>query len=118
MGMIRPEQKGFVKYEVVIATLFVAVMTACMVFVMSKKLQGAKGAACDRNIKMIQRQLKVWYAEKGAYPESPKEMDRFIREFFPEGRLVCPVTGSGHSYTIDLVTHEVRCEHWEKTKPR
>jgi competence protein ComGC len=116
--MMKLEQKGFVKHEVVIATLFVAVMTAFMVFVMSKKLQDAKEAACDRNVKMITRQLEVWHAERGAYPESPKEMDRFMREFFPEGRLVCPVTGSSQSYTIDLVTHEVRCEHWGKAKPK
>jgi len=117
MEMMRPGQKGFVKYEVVIATLFVAVMTACMVIVMSKKLQGAKVAACIRNVKMIERQLKVWYAEKGAYPKSPKELNRFMREFFPEG-LICPVTGSSQSYTIELSTHEVRCNHWEMTKPQ
>jgi len=114
---MRPERKGFVKYEVVIATLFVVVMTAFMVVVMSKKLQGAKVAACDRNVKMIERHLKVWYAEKGTYPQTPKELNRFMKEFFPEG-LICPVTGSRHSYTIDLVTHEVRCEHWEMTKPQ
>jgi len=115
--MIKHRQKGFVKYEVVIATLFVAVMTACMVFVMSKKLQGAKVAACNRNVKMITRELNVWYAEKGTYPSTPQELDRFMNEFFPEG-LICPVTGSNQSYTIDLATHEVRCEHWAMTKPK
>ena len=114
---MRPEQRGFVKYEVVIATLFVAVMTACMVVVMSKKLQGARAAACNRNIKMIERQLQVWYAEKGTYPNSPIELDRFMNEFFPEG-LICPVTGSSQSYTVDLVTYEVRCEHWDEGESR
>jgi len=115
--MMRPRQKGFVKYEVVIATFFVAVMTACMVVVMAKKLQGAKIAACNRNVQMIARELKVWYAEKGTYPSTPQELDRFMNEFFPGG-LVCPVTGSSNSYKIDLATHEVRCDHWEKTEPQ
>lgn len=114
---MRPGQKGFVKYEVVIATFFVAVMTACMVVVMSKKLQGAKVAACNRNVQMIARELKVWYAEKGTYPSTPQGLDRFMNEFFPEG-LICPVTGSNQSYKIDLATHEVRCDHWEMTKPQ
>ena len=116
MWMIRSGQKGFIKYEVVIATFFVAVMTACMVVVMAKKLQGAKVAACNRNVQMITRELNVWYAEKGTYPSTPQEMDRFMNEFFPEG-LVCPVTGSRHSYTIDLTTHEVRCNHRKKKSP-
>ncbi len=115
--MLKTRQKGFVKYEVVIATLFVAVMTACMVVVMSRKLQGAKYAACNRNIKMIARQLKVWNAEKGTYPRTPTELDSFINELFPEG-LICPVAGSGHSYTIDLAIYEVRCGHGDKTKQK
>ena len=115
--MTRLEKRGFIKYELVIATLFVAVMTAFMVFVMSKKLEGARVAACRRNVKMIERQLKVWYAEKGTYPESPVELERFMREFFPGG-LICPVTGSSQSYTIDLATHQVHCEHWDMAKPR
>jgi competence protein ComGC len=118
MGIMNPQRKGFVKYEVVVATLFVAVMTACMVFVMSKKLQGAREAACARNIKMITRQLKVWSAEKGKYPQTTREMDRFTRELFPDGNPICPVTGSDTSYTIDIVTHEVRCDHWERTKSK
>ena len=111
MGMMEPGRKGALKYEVVVATAFVAVMTTCMVFVMSKKLQGAKEAACSRNIKMIARQLKVWSAEKGKYPQTTREMGRFIRELFPEGNLICPVSGSDTSYTIDPVTYEVRCDH-------
>ncbi len=118
MGMMSPQRKGFIKYEVVVATLFVAVMTACMVFVMSKKLQGAKEAACSRNIKMIARQLKVLSVERGEYPQTTREMDRFTRELFPEGDLICPVSGSNTSYTIDIVTHEVRCDHWERTKSK
>jgi len=117
MWMIRSGQKGFIKYEVVIATFFVAVMTACMVVGMAKKLQGAKVAACNRNVQMITRELNVWYAEKGTYPSTPQEMDRFMNEFFPEG-LVCPVTGSRHSYTIDLTTHEVQCNHRKKKSPK
>lgn len=118
MGMMNPQRKGALKYEVVVATAFVAVMTACMIFVMSKKLQGAREAACDRNIKMITRQLKVWSAERGKYPQTTREMDRFIRELFPDGNLICPVNGSDTSYTIDIVAHEVRCNHWERTKSK
>ncbi len=114
---MKPGKKGFVKYEVVIATLFVAVMTACVVFAMSKKLQGAKVVACNRNVKMIARELKVWHAEKASYPDSPREIESFMKEFFPEG-LTCPVTRSNNSYTIDLATHEVRCEHWEQANPK
>ncbi|MHC5061993.1 MAG: hypothetical protein ACYTFK_13015, partial [Planctomycetota bacterium] len=66
--MLKARQKGFVKYEVVIATLLVAVMTVCVVVVMSRKLGQASSAACDRNIKMIVRQFKVWNTEKGTYP--------------------------------------------------
>ncbi|MHC4721756.1 MAG: hypothetical protein ACYS6I_03505 [Planctomycetota bacterium] len=116
--MMKPRQKGFVKYEMIIATLFVAVMTACMAFVMSKKLQGAKGAACDRNARMIVRQLKIWQAEKGTYPRSHSELERFMKELIADGELICPVTGTNQSYTIDQATHEVRCEHWNQAKPK
>lgn len=115
MWMMRSGQKGFIKYEVVIATFFVVVMTAFMVVIMSKKLQGAKVAACNRNVQTISRELKVWYAEKGTYPSTPQALNRFMNEFFPEG-LICPVTGSSQSYIIDLATHEVRCNHREMTK--
>jgi len=115
---MEPARKSALKYEVVVATVFVAVMTACMVFMMSKKLQGAKEAACNRNIRMITRQLKIWSVEKGGYPATSDELDRFMREFFPEGKLICPVTGSDTSYTIDPVTYEVRCDHWEKARSR
>ena len=116
--MMEPARKSAIKYEVVVATAFVAVMTAGMVFMMSKKLQGAKEAACNRNIRMITRQLKIWSVERGAYPATSDELDRFMREFFPEGKLICPVTGSGTSYTIDPVTYEVRCEHRERARSR
>ncbi len=109
-------QKGFVKYEMIMATLFVAVMTACMAFVMSKKLQGAKVTACDRNIRMIARQLKIWQAEKGTYPRSHSELEHFMKELIADGKLICPVTGSNQSYTIDPATHEVRCEHRSQVK--
>lgn len=117
MWMMGPGQKGFIKYEVVIATFFVVLMTAFMVVVMSKKLQGARVAACNRNVQTITRELKVWYAEKGTYPSTPQELDRFMNEFFPEG-LVCPVTESSRSYTINLATYEVQCEHWKMKKAR
>jgi hypothetical protein len=116
--MMEPARKSAIKYEVVVATAFVAVMTAGMVFMMSKKLQGAKEAACNRNIKMITRQLKVWSIEKGAYPATSDELDRFIRELFPEGKLICPVTGSSVGYMIDPVTYEVRCDHRESSRSR
>jgi hypothetical protein len=115
---MEPARKSAIKYEVVFATAFVALMTACMVVVMSKKLQGAKEAACDRNIKMITRQLKVWSVEKGGYPTTSAEMDRFIREFFPETKITCPVTGSSAGYIIDPITYEVRCDHREKAKSK
>jgi hypothetical protein len=100
------------------ATLFVAVMTACMAFVMSRKLQDAKVAACDRNVKMIARHLKIWQAEKGTYPRSHLEVEHFMKELIAGGELICPVTGSNQSYTIKPVTHEVQCEHWNQAKPK
>ncbi len=116
--MMKSRQKGFVKYEMIIATLFVAVMTACMAFMMSKKLQGAKVTACDRNVKMIVRQLKIWQAEKGTYPRSHSELERFMKELIADGKLICPVTGSNQSYTIDPASHQVLCEHWNQAKPK
>ncbi len=116
--MMKSRQKGFVKYEMIVATLFVAVMTACMAFVMSKKMQSARVTACDRNVRMITRQLKVWQAEKGTYPRSHSELERFMKELIADGKLICPVTGSNQSYSIDPATHEGQCEHWNQTKPK
>ena len=116
--MMKSRQKGFVKYEMIMATLFVGVMTACMAFVMGRKLQDAKDVACDRNVKMIARQLKIWQAEKGTYPRSHSELERFMKELIADGELICPVTGSNQSYAIDAATYEVRCEHRNQAKPK
>lgn len=111
---MEPNRKGYFRYEVAIGTVIIGVLTLLAVAMLAGRATKAKQAVCDRNISMIKHQLDLWYAEKGRYPQSSDEMKRFMKQSFREGKVICPITGRSDSYTIDPVTHEVRCNHRKK----
>ena len=78
---IQVKLKGFTIIELLVVLLLISLLASIVVPVVDKSILRAKEATLKENLFIVRKSLDDYYADKGYYPETLKQLveDRYIR---------------------------------------
>lgn len=78
---IQVKSKGFTIIELLVVLLLISLLASIVVPVVDKSILRAKEATLKENLFIVRKSLDDYYADKGYYPETLKQLveDRYIR---------------------------------------
>jgi general secretion pathway protein G len=96
-------KKAFTLVELLVVVMILGALAAIAVPRMINGATNAKISACDTNVDLINSQIELYFANKGAWP-SRLTIVTDDPNRFPDGAPQCPF---GTSYQYNLTTHRV-----------
>lgn len=81
LKQIQIKSKGFTIIELLVVLLLISLLASIVVPVVDKSILRAKEATLKENLFIVRKSLDDYYADKGYYPETLKQLveDRYIR---------------------------------------
>ena len=105
---MKPEKRrAFSLVEPMIVVLILGALAAVTIPRITGGAHTARVNACQTNIDIINKQIELYHAETGDWPQSPIWFVNNFPEYFPDGRPKCPFWPA---YAIEPATNRVR-EH-------
>jgi general secretion pathway protein G len=95
--------KAFTLVELLVVVMILGALAAIAVPRMIVGATNAKISACETNVDLINSQIELYYAAKGAWPQRLPVITG-DPNYFPDGAPQCPF---GTSYQYNLTTHRV-----------
>lgn len=99
-------KKGFTLVELTIVVLILGALTSIAIPRIMGGANTAKINACNTNVKVINKQIELYYQNEIKWPSNYKKFTEDLN-YFPDGPPECPF---GDKYKLDEVTHRVK-EH-------
>ena len=95
---INPMKTGraFTLVELLIVVLIIGALAAIAIPRIGASATNAKANACKANVNMINRQIELYMANTGDYPNNMNQFEDDT-DYFPDGPPECPF---GDNYTI------------------
>lgn len=93
----KKSQKGFTVIEVLVVLVIVGVLAAIAIPRMIGSSDAAKRNICKSNMDLINRQIELYHAINGTWPNKLKDVTGSI-DYFPDGPPECPF---GKKYSIN-----------------
>ncbi len=97
-------RKGFTLVELLIVVLIIGALAAIAVPRLGVSANSAKISACNTNVDTINRQIELYMANTGDWPNNFNKIGNDT-DYFPDGPPECPF---GNLYTIHGLTHRVQ----------
>jgi general secretion pathway protein G len=101
----RHHPRGISLLEIMAVALILAVIVATATYRFLPASNEVRRNACYVIKEEINLQAKLWYREKGAWPNTALSDIGTNAEYFPQGLPTCPFDNT--TYQIDGTTHEV-----------
>ena len=102
------KNKGFTLVELLLVVMILAALAAIAVPRMVATSQGAKVAACNTNVDMINSQIEAYLVQTGTAAADFDATDLAAlladTDYFPDGAPVCPF---GTAYSLNATTKHV-----------
>jgi len=95
--------KAFTLVELLVVVMILGALAAIAVPRMISGATNAKISACETNVDLINSQIELYFAHKGAWPQRLTAVTDDPNRF-PDGVPQCPF---GTSYQYNLTTHRV-----------
>ena len=99
-----PRRKGFTLVELLIVVLIIGALAAIAIPRLGASANSAKINACNTNVDTINRQIELYMANTGDWPNNFNEIANDT-DYFPDGPPECPFSSP---YTIHGSTHRVQ----------
>ncbi len=96
-------KKAFTLVELLVVVMILGALAAIAVPRMISGATNAKINACETNVDLINSQIELYFANKGAWPQNLPVITG-DPNYFPDGTPRCPF---GTSYQYNLTTHRV-----------
>ena len=96
-------RKGFTLVELLVVVLILGALAAIAVPRIIGGATNAKINACKTNVDLINSQVELYYANRGAWPATLPTLTT-DPNYFPDGTPACPF---GTPYTYNTTTHRV-----------
>ncbi len=96
-------KRAFTLVELLVVVMILGALAAIAVPRMISGATNAKINACLTNVDLINSQIELYYANKGAWPTDLKTVTADT-EYFPDGVPACPF---GTAYVYSTTTHRV-----------
>ena len=96
-------KQAFTLVELLVVVMILGALAAIAVPRMISGATNAKISACETNVDLINSQVELYYASKGAWPA---RLDVITADpnYFPDGAPECPF---GTKYQYNFATHHV-----------
>ena len=98
------QRKGFTLVELLIVVLIIGTLAAIAIPRIGSSAATAKANACAANVDMINRQIELYMANTGDWPNNFNEIANDT-DYFPDGPPECPFSSP---YTIHGALHRVQ----------
>lgn len=102
---VQNKQRAFSLLEMLAVVAILGLLAAVVLANFSSTSNTAKKRACYVTKGEIELQVRLWYRDKGSWPQNNLSNIGADTGYFPEGLPTCPVDGT--AYTIDGTTHRV-----------
>jgi prepilin-type N-terminal cleavage/methylation domain-containing protein len=96
-------KKAFTLVELLVVVMILGALAAIAVPRMISGATNAKISACETNVDLINSQIELYYANKGAWPQRLPVITG-DPNYFPDGAPQCPF---GTNYQFNTNTHRV-----------
>jgi prepilin-type N-terminal cleavage/methylation domain-containing protein len=96
-------KRAFTLVELLVVVMILGALAAIAVPRMISGATNAKISACETNVDLINSQIELYYASKGAWPQRLPAITA-DPNYFPDGAPQCPF---GTSYQFNMTTHRV-----------
>jgi general secretion pathway protein G len=96
-------KKAFTLVELLVVVMILGALAAIAVPRMISGATNAKISACETNVDLINSQIELYYANKGAWPQRLPVVTG-DPNCFPDGAPQCPF---GTAYQYNTTTHRV-----------
>jgi general secretion pathway protein G len=96
-------KRAFTLVELLVVVMILGALAAIAVPRMISGATNAKINACLTNVDLINSQIELYYANKGAWPADLKTVTADV-EYFPDGVPACPF---GTAYEYNTTTHRI-----------
>jgi general secretion pathway protein G len=96
-------KRAFTLVELLVVVMILGALAAIAVPRMLSGATNAKINACKTNVEVLNTQIELYYANKGAWPTALTTVTT-DPNYFPDGAPTCPV---GTAYSYSTTTHRV-----------
>jgi len=96
-------KKAFTLVELLVVVMILGALAAIAVPRMISGATNAKISACETNVDLVNSQIELYYASKGAWPGRLPVITA-DPNYFPDGAPQCPF---GTNYQYNTATHRV-----------
>ena len=90
--MGRAKKQSFSLVELLIAVQILGALAAIAIPKLTGSSQTTKVNVCTSNIKIINKQIELYYINTGLWPNNLTKVTKDT-DYFPDGEPTCPVTG-------------------------
>ncbi|MBN1505631.1 MAG: prepilin-type N-terminal cleavage/methylation domain-containing protein [Sedimentisphaerales bacterium] len=106
-------REGFTLVELLVVVMILGALAMVSVPRMTAAANRAKINACKTNVKSLNSQIEMWYADKGTWPDTLSDVADNA-EYFPDGAPECPF---GLAYSYNTTTHRVTSHNHDGVTP-
>ena len=101
--MRRKSIQGFTLVELLVVVLILGALAFIAIPRIGQSSTTAKKNACSTNVKVLNSQIELYYANSGSFPAALTNITGDVN-YFPEGAPVCPFATT---YTYSTTSHRV-----------
>ena len=95
------KQLGFTLVELLVVVAILGALAMIAIPRMTQATEKAKAKACETNVKLINSQIELFYANEGVWPET---LNQLLSDpnYFPDGIPECPFDTADNKQSYEM----------------